>query len=254
MKIVGYTALRYGKDYLAYAIRSIIDYISEYHVLYATIPSHGHYSDLPCPDSEEELYAIAQQAAGSKLYWHRGNWRMEGEQRNSIYEYAPDADVIISCDSDELFSKQLLNNIMDYASRVTYQAPFRYLRVPFVHLYRNFNHTIVHDPAFPARVIFPRIDAKYGDFGWTANKGSVAHLGYCQRAEMIRYKMKIHGHASEFRCSADEYVDGIYLNEDRWTDLHPIGSQYWNAEEINPFNYLPDWMINHPNYGKQIVK
>ncbi len=254
MKVVGYTALRYGKDYLAYAIRSIIDYIDQYHILYATVPSHGHWSDLPCPDSKEELYAIARQAAGSKLVWHDGTWRMEGEQRNSIYEYAPDADVIISCDSDEIFSKQLLDNIMDYSSRVTYQAPFRYLRVPFVHLYRNFNHAIVHDPAFPARVIFPRIDQKYGDFGWTPKKGSVAHLGYCQRSEMIRYKMKIHGHASEFRCSADEYVDGIYLNENRWTDLHPIGSQYWNAEEINPFNYLPDWMITHPNYGKLIVK
>jgi hypothetical protein len=103
MKVIGYTALRYGADYLGYAIRSIIDQVDEHHILYATRPSHGHASDVPCPETEDQLHEIAWQAAGSKLRWHRGDWTYEGQQRNSILQFAPDADCIISVDSDEIY-------------------------------------------------------------------------------------------------------------------------------------------------------
>lgn len=240
---------------MAYAIRSIIDHIDEYYVLYATRPSHGHDSAAICPDTEDELHEIAWQAAGTKLRWVSGDWQYEGQQRNSILQHAPDADVIISCDSDEIYSEKLIENIIRYSGSVTNSIPpFRYLRVPFIHYWRSFNKCILHDPAFPARVTFPRIDVKYGDSSWYPSSGVVNHMGYCQRAEMIRYKMKIHGHASEFRCTPDEYVDGIYLDENRWTDLHPIGSEYWNAETVNPLDYMPHWMLDHPFYGKEIIK
>jgi len=100
IKVVGYTALHYGCDYLSYAIRSVINTVSEFHVLYTDKPSHGSRSDAVCPDSEQELHELAWQAAGSKLRWHYGTWLHEGEQRNSIYDYAPNADVIICADSD----------------------------------------------------------------------------------------------------------------------------------------------------------
>lgn len=232
----------------------MINHVDEFHILYATQPSHGHPSDAVCPDTEADLHEIAWQAAGSKLRWHMGNWQSEGQQRGAILDYASDADCIISVDSDELFSEKLLENIMRYSKTVTYQAPFRYLRVPFVHYYRDFRHCIIHDPAFPARVTFPHINEKYGDFGWTPDKGVVNHMGYCQRAEMIRYKMKIHGHASEFRCTPDEYVDGIYLDVNRWTDLHPVGSQYWNTEVVNPLDRMPHWMDTHPYFSLDVVK
>lgn len=245
MKVVGYTALRYGKDYLAYAIRSIIDHIDEYHILYATIPSHGHYSDLPCPDSEEELYAIAQQAAGSKLYWHRGNWRMEGEQRNSIYEYAPDADIVVNLDYDEIWQDGLINYALDTAIN----NDVRYWRVPMRHYWRSFYKCILRDPAYPARIIKPKATdvIKTLSTTWAIN-----HLGYAIRPEVMKYKWQIHGHLSELRHDVNWYQDVFLAN--RLYDCHPVGSEFWQPEDINPFNYLPYWMVEHPYYGKEIIE
>jgi len=257
MKIIAYMALHYGTDYIEAAIRSTIESVDEFHVLYAAQPSHGSRSGLVCPDSENDLHALAWQVAGTKLRWHTGGWLQENEQRNSILQYAPDADVILIVDSDEIFSPQLVDKVLDYSGSVTNSIPpFRYLRLPFVHYYRNFRSCIVHDPAFPVRVIFPRIDARYGESSWNpvyAN-GVVNHMGYCQRAEIIRYKLGIHGHTGQFRCTPDEYVDNIYLDHNRWTDLHPIGSEYWNTEAVNPLDRMPAWMEKHPYFSREWVE
>ena len=74
MRIVAYSAILYGKDYLHHAIRSIIDDVDEYIVLYSPIGSHGHQTHVPCPDTREELYDIAYAAAGEKLRWFDGVW------------------------------------------------------------------------------------------------------------------------------------------------------------------------------------
>jgi hypothetical protein len=250
MKVIGYTALRYGADYLGWAIRSVIDHIDEYHVLYATRPSHGHYSDAVCPDSEDELHDIAWQAAGLKLKWHRGDWTYEGQQRDSILQYAPDADVILSVDSDEIYSEKLINNIMRYAGSVQYSQPFRYLRVPFIHYWRSFHRCILHDPAYPARVTFPRIPS--GESSWYPSSGVVNHMGYATRPDIVAYKWQIHGHLGELRRDVNWFND-VFMNKNRSTDLHPVGSTFWNYEQVNPLDYMPAWMSEHPFYGMDVI-
>lgn len=253
MKTIGYTALRYGKDYLGYAIRSIIDNINEYHVLYATRPSHGHPSDVVCPDSEDELHEIAWQAAGSKLKWHRGEWVYEGQQRDSILQYAPDADVIISVDSDEIYQPKLIENIMRYGHEIQRLEPFRYLRVPFIHYWRSFHKCILHDPAYPARVTFPRIDPKHGEFSWSAERfGVVNHMGYATTPEIVAYKWQIHGHKNELRRDVNWFQDVFMAN--RQTDCHPVGSEYWNAEPVNPLDTMPYWMEQHPFFEMDVIE
>lgn len=71
---IAYTALHYGADYLGWAIRSVIDAIDEYVVLYAAQGSHVFRTTLPCPDNRKELYTIARQAARDKLRWYDGEW------------------------------------------------------------------------------------------------------------------------------------------------------------------------------------
>lgn len=246
MKIIAYTALHYGKTYLDAAIHSVIDAVSEYHVLYSASPSHGSISGRPCPDSENDLHAIAWQAAGTKLRWHIGDWRQENEQRNNIYHYVPDADAIFIVDSDEIYPDGLVYDLLGQTH--TWQQ--RYIRVPFVHYYRNFWHCVIHDPAYPVRLVYPQIQEGTA----TAQVRSIAHMGYCQPAETIRYKLGIHGHTGQFRCTPDAYVDTIYLDHNRWTDLHPIGSEWWNTEVIHPLDYLPNWMQAHPNFDKEWVE
>lgn len=249
MKVVGYTALRYGADYLGYAIRSIIDHIDEYHVLYATKPSHGHPSDLPCPDTEEELHEISWQATGTKLRWHRGGWNYEGQQRDSILQYAPDADVIISCDSDEIYSEKLIDNIIKQGD----QSPvFRYVRVPFIHYWRSFHKCVLHDPAYPARVTYPKCNRLNNEETLTPEWGVVNHMGYATTPAIMAYKWQIHGHKDELRRDVNWYQDVFMAN--RQYDTHPVGSEYWNPETVDPLEYMPHWMVEHPFYDMEVIE
>jgi len=266
MKIVGYTALRYGADYLGWAIRSVIDHLDEYHVLYAVQPSHGHWSAAPCPETEMQLYEIAQRAAGAKLRWHSGNWTQEGQQRSAIYELAPDADAILSIDSDEIYSEKLIDSIKTYIGytvggqpRPTFSLPeFRYIRLPFIHYWRSFNRCILHDPAYPARLIFPKYQPPehmkeiLTEATWPSNAGVVNHMGYAIRPEIMAYKWKIHGHLPELRTDVNWFYDVFMAN--RQFDCHPVGSEWWNPEDVNPFLYMPHWMIEHPFYGKKVIE
>lgn len=250
-KVIAYTALRYGRDYLAYAIQSIIHAVDEYHVLYAVNPSHGHYDPTPCPETREELYAIAQTVAGNKLRWHDGTWRHENEQRESIYQYAPDAALIFVVDADEVYQQSLVDCVMDYAFSVTNSIPpFRYMRLPFIHYWRSFHKCVLHDPAYPVRVIFPRIDEKYGYNTWGEGKGVVNHFGYAQRPEIVGYKMKIHGHKAELRPN---WFEDTFL-PNKQTDCHPAGSEYWNPETIDPWQYLPGFMRYHPYAQMEVIE
>lgn len=252
MKVIGYTALRYGADYLGYAIRSIIDNVDEHHILYATRPSHGHSSDAVCPDSEDELHEIAWQAAGSKLKWHRGEWVYEGEQRNSILQYAPDADVIIAVDSDEIYQPKLIDFMMQGVRAHEDFQPFHYMRVPFIHYWRSFHKCVLHDPAYPIRMIFPKVKPELGTGTLSPEFGVVNHMGYATRPEIVAYKWQIHGHKSELRQDVNWFQDVFMAN--RQTDCHPVGSEYWNAEQVNPLDYMPYWMWQHPFYEMDVIE
>lgn len=250
MKVIGYTALRYGADYLGWAIRSVIDHIDEYHVLYATKPSHGHPSDAPCPDSEDTLHEIAWQEAGTKLRWHRGEWAHEGFQRDSILQYAPDADVILSVDSDEIYSPLLIQSINTYLKHYADATQVRYIRLPFIHYWRSFHRCILHDPAYPARLTFPKVID--GVNTWRSSMGVVNHMGYATRPDIVAYKWKIHGHLNELRRDVDWFNDVFIAN--RQTDCHPVGSEFWNAEPVEPLDYMPKWMVQHPFFNMDVIK
>ncbi len=246
-KVVGFTALHYGRDYLAYAIRSIIDHIDEYHVAYTAIGSHGHRTDVQCPETREELYAIAAAAAGSKLRWHDGEWPYEGAQRDSIHEYAPDADVIVVLDADEIWPDGLAKTAID---RYEYGTPIHKLRVSMKHFWRSFYRAVLHDPAYPFRVIYPKIEGD--EEGTLTGPPSIAHMGYAQRPEIVRYKQLTHGHRNEWRKDVDWFADKYLANAQ--TDTHPVGSQYWWPERVDPLDYMPKWMQDHPYYHMQVIE
>lgn len=239
--IVAYTALHYGTDYLHHAIRSIIDDVNEYIVLYTPVGSHGHQSDVPCPDSRETLYEIAYAAAGDKLRWFDGVWAHEGQQRDNIFSIVPDADVIVVLDADEVWAPELLVN----AIRETSTWHRRDIRLPMIHYWRSLKQAIMHDPALPVRLIYPHV--KTGAETFTPSPltskpyQAINHFGYAQRSEIVRYKLTTHGHKNEFRRDCDWFND-VFMNPSRTTDLHPVGSDQWNIEPIG----IPDFMLDHP--------
>ncbi len=81
--------------------------------------------------------------------------------------------------------------------------------------------------------------------------GSVAHMGYAQSARITEYKLKTHGHIGQFRWDIDWFQDRFLANAQH--DCHPVGSDYWNPEPVNPLDYMPDWMRNHPYFNLEVI-
>lgn len=243
MKIIAYCALHYGVNFLESAIRSVIDNVSEFHVLYAAQPSHGSRSGLVCPDSENDLHARAWEAAGLKLRWHSGSWLQENEQRNAIHYYAPDATAIVIVDSDEAYEDGMAEDAIQYGLSVGCRS----LRLPFVHMWRTFTRGFAHDPAYPTRVLFPN---QMREAVTLPSDKRVWHYGYAQRSEIVKYKMLTHGHLNEFRKDVNWFEDVFMAN--RQFDCHPIGSEWWNCEDIDLTN-LPIVLRNHPYRHLELI-
>lgn len=226
-------------------------------MLYTPVGSHGHRTALACPETREELADIAQTAAGGKLRWHDGNWTDEGPQRDSIHSYAPDADVILVLDADEVWGENAVESAIAQHTAACEQNLARY-RVSMIHYWRSFYRAILHDPAYPIRVIYPQVaslwdglqPAAYVDAGGRP-MSTINHMGYAQSAVIVDYKMQTHGHKDQFRTDCNWFWDIFMAN--RQTDLHPVGSQYWNSEPVNPLDFMPSWMAEHPYYGMEII-
>lgn len=242
MKAISFTALHYGKSYLDAALRSVRDQVDECWIAYTPIGSHGHRTDIPCPETRDELYAIAQQAAGDKLRWYEGVWPYEGAQRDSIFTMCPDADVVVVVDSDEIYPN-FDRSGLEYACA---NIPERNIRWPMIHFWRSFRHAVINDPAYPIRVVLPKNAA--GE--WTILAVPIAHMGYAQPEVITRYKIETHGHRAEWR--ADWYDTKFLPNAQE--DVHPTNINYWNPVAVNPLDYLPEWMQEHPYWNREVIR
>lgn len=250
MKIIGFMALHYGALHLPYAIRSIIDSVDELWVAYSPVGSHGARIETPCPDSRDTLFALAAQAAGDKLRWREGLWDYEGQQRDMIYQWCPDADLIFVIDSDEIWPKNLAGMLVGQvlASRT------RVHRLPMIHFYRDLHHAILNDPAYPVRAICTWGKRRNEPEVTLSSLPPICHLGYAIPPALMRYKLAIHGHRGEMRWSPDDYTDRIYLNPFRWKDVHPTNVNYWDMSEIHPEIYMPEWMQAHPYWNGSAIE
>lgn len=243
-KVIAYTALHYGADFLPWAIRSVIDSVDEWHFLYSATGSHSVRIPEPCPETRDQLFKIASVEAGDKLRWHDGDWHRENQQRESIYGYAPDADMILVVDADEVYAPGLANYLVKLAPYVQ----TRFQRLPFYHYWRSLRRVIRHDPAFPVRVILPKLVNETSTFQIPPYMGDdfrVHHFGYAQRSEIVRYKMKVHGHIAELRS---RWFEDVFMMN-RQADCHPVGSEHWHTEPCD----VPHFMTDHPFAGLDVV-
>lgn len=244
MKTIAYTALHYGTDYLDYAIRSVIGQVDEYHVLYTDKGSHGSRANIRCPESRHDLYRLAMAAAGNKLCWHDGDWTHEGQQRDSILAMVPDAEAILVLDSDEIWAEGAARRaILD-----ALEGDAREYRVPIIHYWRSFHRCVLHDPAFPIRVVIPKRPQTVPE---TLHVRPINHMGYAQRSQIVLYKLFVHGHRSQFRGDIDWFRDRFMANAQK--DCHPVGSEFWQPEEVDPLDYMPSWMSEHPYFNMEVI-
>ena len=54
MKIVGYTIVHYGADYIGYAVRSVLPLVDKHNIFYTPHPSHGTQVNIPPVDRDWE--------------------------------------------------------------------------------------------------------------------------------------------------------------------------------------------------------
>ncbi len=245
MKVVGYCALHYGLPYVEWAIRSVIDHVDQFYVLYSPHGSHnGNRGTLPPIDTEADLEAAARRGAGDKLVWVRGEWSHEGQQRDTIYQVAPDADVILVVDYDEIWQ----SGLADIAIKAAATNKASRYRLPIIHYYKSFHRAVVNDPAYPVRVLAP----KGVDNEQTIPTSLVInHFGYAIPLEYMRYKWHgIHGHQAELKAG---WVNHVYADKHRVEDVHPVGT-HWNPERVDPYDFLPHWVENHPYFHMGVIE
>lgn len=242
MKVSAYVCLHYGSDFLEYAIRSVIDQVDEVLVAYTPKPSHGHGTDLVCPDTREELLKIARAAAGSKLTWMEGTYHHEGLHRTAGVDEC-EHDLVMVLDSDEIWDPTVLKRALDQVRADDIDDPREFLVNP-VHFWRSFNH-ICTDQMYPVRFI--RKDREPGCQAYL--KEQYFHMGYARSVKDIEYKISIHGHKNEWR---PEWLDMFRNWKPGTNDVHPTCKDIWNPEPFDKAQ-LPAVLHDHPFYDLDII-
>lgn len=250
MKVLGYIALHYGKDYLAWAIRSMYSNCDQILVLYSPVASHGSSTSLTCPDTEQELIEIcANNDPDNKIVWKKGNWRQENEQRNVAHYYGRlhGFHILVCTDADEVWdSSQVLGELIN----LTYIRKASKCLVWMRHLWRSFNY-VCDDPMRQERIYYlgdDRGELIYAPMAFN----QVWHFGYARRPADILYKISIHGHSAEWLQPKEQWFHQKYMPFPPANDTHPVCKSTWNPQPFDKTK-LPELMQSHPWYNKEVI-
>lgn len=242
MKILGYIPCHYGSEYLEVAIKSIEPVCDKIIILYTQNPSFSHSGQLENPDKEWQLKFIAQNASPKVEWKSYERFSHEGQHRGEIFNFSDGYDMIVTCDTDEVWDTEVLKQSLEDASKLDN----RYIQVSgFVHFWKSFNH-ICTDGFLPVRIINLHSDNPVQG----CVNGKIYHFGYAQSQKMMEFKWSgIHGHQNELREDWwDRYLDW----KEGMEDLHPVAIGLWNAQPFDKTT-LPDLLKNHENYNKEVI-
>lgn len=246
MKVVGYFAMHYGKDYLEYSLRSVYNDLEHIFILYTPRPSHGHDTRLTCPDTEQELMDIcARVDVDNKISWRVGHWHQENEQRNYAKQLAKayGADILVLVDFDEVWKPGILKELI----QLTYERKASKCLIWMRHLWRSFDW-ICDDPMRQERIYYLGSDA--GDLIYAPQpENQVWHFGYARKPIDVEYKMSIHGHKAEI---ANNWYYNKFLQYPFVNECHPACKDMWNPTPFDKTT-LPELMWEHPYYDLVII-
>lgn len=253
MKVVAYTILHYGAEYLRWAVRSV-GQVDEVHIHYGAEPSCGRQAVSPCPESRAQLYAEAErgiedvrarEGRAPLLRWFDSPPRRYGQ--HSEYAEAEamraGADVIVNIDADEVFAPNALREAIQVvrARRGTREQAL-YYRVPFVHFFRSL-YWASTDPAMPQRLVDAHAPPHVPRHGGIGLQVPVLHFGYAQSARIVRYKWEIHNHFAEMRPGWFERVFLPWQPGQR--DVHPTSVDYWHPKPAHS-ELIDELLADHP--------
>lgn len=250
IKSIGYIALHYGKDYLAYAIRSMYESVDAVLILYTEKPSHAADNGVRCPETERELMDIAvDNDPDNKIIWIQGNWKQENAQRNYAHEYAASHgfNILVTTDADEVWrDKKTLDDLI----QLTYDRKAKSCLVWMRHLWRSFDF-ICDDPMRQERLHYigaDRQDLIYAEQPYNM----VWHFGYARTPAAIKYKIGIHGHSHEWLQSKESWFQNKFMPFPPAENVHPVCEATWFPKPFDK-KELPEMMKEHPYYNLEVI-
>ena len=242
MRVESYTVLHYGRDYIAYALRSIYDHVDRIHVVYTPHPSHGTQTTLTPPDSREDLRDAAL-GVGTKVQWHEvDQFYQEGQHRDYALSLCR-GDLALVVDADEVWHGHVLESALKHAYDA---ASARTWLINFSTPWRSFRW-IVRDNMWPIRIHDLRQPRDAGPGYIPKELGPIFHFGYAVTDRTMRYKRAIHGHQGEWREGWFETKWDVWPPQ---PDCHPTCEDTWYPD---PFDrkLLPRVMWSHPFFNME---
>lgn len=245
-RVIGFMSLHYGKEYLKESLLSIRDYVGKMVISHSKKPSHGYATNLKCPETDIELYNIAYDVLGDKLIWDSSEiYGSESQHRNFKYKFSAGFDLILTIDADEVYKEDEIQNALNFA----FTNPERHFGLNgYINFWRSFNFAC-YDGFRPMRIENLRNNNQLQNINCPL---TVYHFSTCQREEIMRYKYKIFGHASEIKANYLENIFYKWTPENKIGDLHPVSQNLWNAVPFDK-NTLPEYLKLHPNFNKDLV-
>ena len=242
MRVEGLMVLHYGLDYLPWAIRSVLDHVDRFHVVYAESPSHGFQAGTPCPESRQQLLDSVSHLP--KVQWHDVGFRHEGQHRDWALAQCH-SDLALVVDADEVWDLDVLERALKHA----WDGSVQTWRLNFTTPWRSFNW-VVRDNMWPDRIHDKR-HSRIQRWGYLPKDfGEVHHFGYAVTDEVMSYKIKCHGHKPEWRA---DWFDEKWSAWPPVDDVHPTCDDTWHPEPYDR-ELLPALMREHPFWDKEMIK
>jgi hypothetical protein len=239
--------LHYGVEWLYWSVRSVVDSVDRVNLFYTPFPSHGHGTNLVCPETRDQLREalIPLLVHDYDIRWFDCPDRFPHEGAHRTYAvntcFDDGADKIVVVDADEIWDSEVLYKALkeSYSDNRSYRIGMR-------HFWRS-TKWVCDDAAAPTRIIVR--DGNPTTEGYLP--GKVLHMGYAQTPEIIRYKQDIHGHKAEWRQG---WFENIFLP---WKpgvgDVHPTNLKYWDPVEYKDDGLLEYLIGDHPQWGKDLI-
>lgn len=258
--IVGFTELAYGADYLEVALRSVLPYVDKYFIAYSPYPTHGG-NPYVCPDTREQLCAIAHETCfdmGVPLKWYDnpGDWGRY-DQRNSVFEYTSEEDLMILTDADEVWSDGAVQSLIDIMQKST----DRFYRVPIRFFWRSFDHVCYYrdeDITRPLRGFDLSVPREKGNPStFVQDMPYLNEFGFARLPRDMAYKLPSHGHYREDQVG--NWFNDVWLpwtlDKGQMHNVHPYQDGAARFPILVPFDKaeLPEYMGEHPYWKMDMI-
>jgi hypothetical protein len=244
-KVLGFMTIHYSGDYLREALLSVRNQVDKMVIAYSHRPSQGHSNKTACPDSHADIYRICNEVLRDKMIWdEKEMYYSEAEHRDVKYKYAEGFDLILTVDADEIMVG--IPEAIEYALSHTE----RHFGINgYINFFRSHSH-FCSDGFRPVRIEVMGRDNQLQNLECLL---VVYHFSLCQRKEIMEYKYKNFGHASEIRPN---YLQDIFYKWSPTSDvefLHPASLQIWQHAQYFNKEMLPSYLREHPNHNFDLI-